>query len=292
MQYAACCILAPMSLYEIFNKYDIHPVKRFGQNFLIDRNIQQKIVKSLPLGKGKTFIEIGPGLGAITRPLLEAGETVVSIELDKKLQAYLTNELVPEFPNQFCLIKGDALECLNLDLIQSLGDEVVLVGNLPYYISSPILFRTLDLSDHCLEAYYTLQKEFADRLTARAGTRAYGRLSASFGLFAEATKLFDIAPSCFSPKPDINSSFVRINFKQRYRVNPLREEYLALVKAAFSERRKQLAGLMVKNYGMKSSEIEDSFIRLELSPKIRAEELTPMHFWKLLEYVHKSKNKV
>jgi 16S rRNA (adenine1518-N6/adenine1519-N6)-dimethyltransferase len=283
-----------MSIIDILRKYDIHPVKRFGQNFLIDPNIKRKILESLPLDKGKTFVEIGPGTGALTKQLLKKGERVVAIEIDKKLQAFLEESFSQHYANQFELFKGDVLEIMTEDFLRKVvgadednAGDVIVIGNLPYYLSSPILFRTLELNHLIGGAYFTLQKEVVDRLRAKAGTRNYGRLSASFGYFAESKKLFDISPGCFSPKPDIVSTFVEINFKKRFRDCKDREAYLELVKIAFSQRRKQLQGVLAQHYPRKAKQIEDCIIRLKLAPKVRAEELTASNFWNLLELLEK-----
>ncbi len=279
-----------MSIIEILKKYDIHPIKRFGQNFLVDPNIKRKIIESLPLNEEDDFIEIGPGLGAITEPLLKKGKFVTSIEIDKKLQAFLEQELIPKYPN-FRLIKGDVLEVFEKNLLQS--NDNIIIGNLPYYISSPILFRTLELSAFINKAYFTLQKEVVDRLVAKPGSKNYGRLSAGFGYFTAIKKLFDITPGCFTPKPDVCSSFIEIEFKKKFKADfQKKEDYLHLVKVAFSERRKQLINLLSKNYGLKQARGEDLMIRLGLPPKARAEELSPNNFWKLLEYIDKFQKKI
>jgi 16S rRNA (adenine1518-N6/adenine1519-N6)-dimethyltransferase len=280
-----------MSIIDLLRKYDIHPIRRFGQNFLVDPNIKGKLIEVLPRGEGKPFVEIGPGLGAITEPLLRKGEHVISIEIDKKLQAYLENELAPRYPKNFELIKGDVLEELGT-VLRERAVPVILIGNLPYYISSPILFQCLKQSHLIEAAFFTLQKEVANRLIAKPGTKDYGRLSASFGRFAKIKKIFDISPGCFSPKPDVWSTFIKIEFKEKYKDADLRDEYMQLVKVAFSERRKQLTGLLSKNYGLKAKQAEDCMIRLELSPNIRAEQLSPSQFWKLLDFIHRHKKKV
>lgn len=291
-----------MSIIEVLKRYDIHPIKRFGQNFLVDPNIKGKILDVLPRGKGKTFVEIGPGLGAITEPLLKKGDRVISIEIDKKLQAYLENEFIPRFPNNFELVKGDVLQELGKVLqgpphltspASGRGNkEFVLIGNLPYYISSPILFQALEFSHVIEEAFFTLQKEVANRLIAKPGSKDYGRLSASFGYFAQIKKLFDISPGCFSPKPDVNSTFIQIEFKEKYKNTELRNDYQRLVKAAFSERRKQLTGLLSKHYSLKGKQAEDCILRLGLSPNVRAEQLSPSEFWKLLDFIDRHRKKV
>jgi 16S rRNA (adenine1518-N6/adenine1519-N6)-dimethyltransferase len=280
-----------MSQIELIRKYDIHPVKRFGQNFLIDENIQNKILNSLPLGQGKIFLEIGPGLGALTLPLLKRGEQVAAIEVDKKLQALLETELSTYQPKHFTLIKDDALNVLKEGEFQKhFSEPDVLIGNLPYNISTPLLFAILELAS-CFEGVFvTLQKEVVDRLVAKAGSEAYGRLSVSFGFFAHVKKLFDIAPGCFSPKPEVWSSFISVEFREKRLAREEKEAYLDLVKIAFSERRKQLAGLLARHYGLKPKQAEDFMVRNSHSPQIRAENLKALDFWHLLLHIQKFKS--
>jgi len=279
-----------MSQIELIRKYQIHPIKRFGQNFLIDGNIQQKILKSLPLNEGKVFLEIGPGLGALTEPLLKKGEQVIAVEVDKKLAAILDQELTPRFPNHFKIIQSDILELMNEDsLKQLLPEGGVLIGNLPYSISSPVLFKALDCSRFFENAFFTLQKEVVDRLVARPGTPDYGRLTVGFGLFAKVRREFDISPTCFSPKPDVRSSFFSIEFKGLKLSPQDRQGVLDLVKIAFSERRKQLFGLLSRHHRLKQKKIDDLIIRLKVSQKVRAEELPPQTFLNLYELLQQNR---
>jgi 16S rRNA (adenine1518-N6/adenine1519-N6)-dimethyltransferase len=278
---------------ELVRKYGIRPVKRLGQNFLIDENIQRKILGALPLGSGRIFLEIGPGLGALTLPLLKRGERVLAVEFDKKLASALETELSPYLKGGLDLIQEDALRFLAPEnLGRTLGGEKgILVGNLPYSISSPILFLLLELHEFFDGAYFMLQKEVIERLTARPGTPSYGRLSAGFGFFTKTTRLFDISPHCFYPKPEVWSSFVEIRFRENRLRTVEREDYLALIKLAFSERRKKLAGLLVRACGLSTAQAEDFMVRGGHSPNIRAEELSPIDFWQLLGHIRKFKKK-
>ena len=207
--------------------------KRFGQHFLTDRDVIEQIVQAIDPHPGQALIEIGPGLGALTEPLVQRCGQLCVIELDRDLAAVLRRR--PELE----VIEADVLTVDFAALAQSCGAKLRVVGNLPYNISSPILFHLLDSVNHVSDQHFMLQAEVVQRMAATPCSKAYGRLSVMLQWRYAIEQLIDVAPSAFDPPPKVNSAVVRML--------PLREfaavgvEHLSeLVKVAFSQRRKLL----------------------------------------------------
>jgi len=215
--------------------------KRFGQHFLRDRNIISNMVSAIAPVPGEKLLEIGPGEGALTQPLLDAGAHLVVVEVDRDLAAAL-RQRYPNVPVNIL-----ELDALKLDLFEAratlFGDEASLrvVGNLPYNISTPLIFHLLDAVDLVQDLHIMVQKEVAERLAARPGQRAYGRLGVMVGALAHVESLFDVAPGCFHPPPKVRSAVVRITPRAEPIVPPaLRKTFADLVRHCFSQRRKTL----------------------------------------------------
>ncbi len=210
------------------------PRKRFGQHFLADRLVVQTLVDAINPQPGQALIEIGPGLGAMTFALLERSQQLTVIELDRNLAAKLRTKPAIH------VIEADVL---NVDFIalasQFSGQKLKIVGNLPYNISTPILFHLLEAVDHVLDQHFMLQKEVVDRMVATPGTKDYGRLSVMLQWRYHMTSIQDVPPQAFEPPPRVNSAVVRmLPLPAPGGVNPqvLRD----MVTVAFSQRRKIL----------------------------------------------------
>ncbi len=238
------------------------PRKRFGQNFLQDPVYQQRIADSIVLRDGAKCVEIGPGKGAITAHLLKRFGAVHAVEMDRDLVRLLNNK----FSSQGLIVEqGDILQT---DFEQLAGGQrLSIIGNLPYNISSPLLFKLMDHLERVDEMVFMLQKEVVDRITASPGNKTYGRLSVSTGLLLHSEKLFDVPPGAFFPAPKVISSVVKL--RPRLDVDPKldRDVFSKIVKAAFAKRRKTLRNAL--------SEWTDEaeLTRLGVDPKSRAEQL-------------------
>lgn len=214
------------------------PRKRFGQNFLHDQSVIGRIVGYVDPRPGQRLVEIGPGRGALTRSLLRRAGELDAIELDRDLLPALERECGAL--GTFRLHNADAL---SFDFGKLRTDErpLRLVGNLPYNISTPLLFHLLDYADHIADMHFMLQKEVVDRMAASPGSKAFGRLSVMLQVSCEVSSLFDIGPESFDPPPKVNSSVVCL----RPLAQPLvaRRDmagFSAFVAKAFSQRRKTL----------------------------------------------------
>ena len=216
---------------------------RLSQHFLHDRAVAGRIAAAIPAPAGARVVEIGPGRGALTDPLLERGFRVRAIELDRGLAAGLRDRWGSRAG--FELVEGDALA---LDLPQGSADDPLwVVGNLPYAITSPLLFRMLDqvASAGIAGMVFMIQREVAERLTARPGTKDYGALTVGVGLVADVERVFDVGPGAFRPPPAVVSTVVRITPHDRFRLSPARRARLrGLVRDLFGQRRKQIQKLL------------------------------------------------
>lgn len=207
--------------------------KRFGQNFLHDRHWIERIAKAVNATEGDDIVEIGPGQAALTRELIAGAGKVRAVEIDRDLAAWLKET----FPESLSLIEADAL---TLDWTQvAKNDNLRVVGNLPYNISSPLLFKLLEAADHVKDQHFMLQKEVVDRMVAQHGSKTYGRLSVMLQWRYRMQKLFDVPPGAFNPPPKVMSSVVRMIPKAKEEVPSVDFELFSSVVAnAFSQRRK------------------------------------------------------
>ncbi len=245
------------------------PRKRFGQNFLTDRNVIQRIVDAIAPQAGEHVLEIGPGQAALTRVLLPRCERLTAVEIDRDLAASLRQEFADQ--PRFALIEADALR---FDFASLNPQPLRMVGNLPYNISTPLIFHLLQSQAHILDFHVMLQKEVAERMCAGPGSKTYGRLSVAVALAARAEVLFDVPPEAFFPPPKVQSSIIRLTPSRRQLPWPQLDQIL---QAAFSARRKTLRN------AFKSLFTPDILIAENIEPGDRAERLSPEDFLRLAQ---------
>jgi len=249
------------------------PRKRFGQNFLIDDGIIHAIVNAIHPQAGETLVEIGPGLGALTRPLLERLPHLHAVELDRDIVARLQKIWPAE---RLSIHAGDALK---FDFGQ-LGNDLRIVGNLPYNISSPLLFRLMEFAAYIRDMHFMLQKEVVERMVAAPSTHDYGRLSIMLQRRFHLAWLLDVPPTAFDPPPKVDSAVVRLIPKTPAEITVVDEALFArVVAAAFSQRRKTLRNTLASL--LKS----DDFARLEIDAGLRAENLAVGDYEKITHYL-------
>lgn len=242
------------------------PKKHYGQHFLRDRQYIDRIISVLAPRGDDRIVEIGPGEGALTLPLLRAAGKLTAIELDTDLIPRLGHEAAPL--GQLDIIQRDVLKT---DLGALAGDgRLRIVGNLPYYISSPILFHCLAYADAITDMHFMLQKEVVARMAAAPGGKTYGRLSVMLQLACRVEPLFDVPPEAFAPPPKVDSAVVRLvplPPDQRPVVDPGSLD--AVVKAAFGQRRKTLSNALRQVLDA------DALREAGIDPRARAETLPP-----------------
>jgi 16S rRNA (adenine1518-N6/adenine1519-N6)-dimethyltransferase len=236
--------------------------KRFGQNFLVDEGVIQAIIHAIHPQPGETVVEIGPGLGALTAPLLQRLPHLHVVELDRDLVARLRRTWPVE---RLTVHEGDALK---FDFSQ-LGSDLRIVGNLPYNISSPLLFHLLAFAPCIRDMHFMLQKEVVARMVAAPSTSDYGRLSVMLQRSCHLEWLLDVPPGSFSPPPKVDSAVVRLIPKNAGEMPALDEALFARVVAtAFSQRRKTLRNTLGGMLGA------SDLMQLGIDPGLRAESLT------------------
>jgi 16S rRNA (adenine1518-N6/adenine1519-N6)-dimethyltransferase len=238
--------------------------KRFGQNFLVSHGVIRKIVDAVAPRAGDTVVEIGPGLGALTEPLLERIDHLHVVEIDRDLIARLRERFPPE---HLAIHEGDALEFDFGSLKQS--GRLKIVGNLPYNISSPLLFHLADYAEQVFDMHFMLQKEVVDRMVAEPGSGDFGRLSVMLQVRFYMERLFIVPPGSFNPPPKVDSAVVRMIPKVGAggTAPEIPARFAELVAAAFSQRRKMLRNTL---RGLVS---EEQLTALGIAPTARAEEL-------------------
>jgi 16S rRNA (adenine1518-N6/adenine1519-N6)-dimethyltransferase len=252
--------------------------KHLGQHFLHERGIVEKIVLAVDPQPGDTLVEIGPGQGAITFPLLRAHGALTAIEFDRDLIAPLQHA-AREF-GTLEIVPGDVLDVDFTALAGNVGrgapGQIRLVGNLPYNLSSPILFHALDHAAAIRDMHFMLQKEVVDRMAAAPGSKVYGRLSVMLQAYCAVTPLFKVPPGAFRPPPKVDSAVVRLVPRAPERIgigDPGR--FSAIVRAAFGQRRKTLRNALRGTVG------EDAIVAAGVRPEDRAEQLAVADFIRL-----------
>ena len=256
------------------NKMAHRPRKRFGQNFLQNRHIIDSIIQALNPQPSDNVLEIGPGLGALTQPLLRKLDKLTAIEIDTDLQAHLT--AMPQASNVLTVVDADAL---TIDYSQ-FGKQLRVIGNLPYNISTPLLLRLLHYIPFINDMHFMLQKEVVLRLAAAPGSKAYGRLSVILQYYCEVEHLFDVPPTAFHPQPKVDSAIVRLT----PHANPLYPvveftDLERLVACAFSMRRKTLAN------NLKPLISAAELTALGIDPVMRPEQISVAQYVQLTEFV-------
>ena len=251
------------------------PKKSFGQHFLHDQRYIGQIVSTMAPRPEDTVIEIGPGEGALTLPLLKAAGKLTAIELDTDLIPGLQSRAASV--GELQIIHADVLKVDFTALAQSLGVERLrIAGNLPYYISSPILFHCVDHFGAIQDLHFMLQKEVVERMAAEPGSKVYGRLSVMLQLACRVEPLFDVPPEAFRPPPKVESSVVRLlPLLPEQRHDADSSHVYSVVKAAFAQRRKTLSN------ALKQMLDGDAIRRADVDPKARAETLSPADFGRL-----------
>ena len=272
-----------MDTKQIVNKYGFKFSKGLGQNFLIDESVLTDIVDGAEVNQEDLVIEIGPGIGTLTKVLLSKAKAVYAVELDPKLIPILEDEL-KEY-NNFTLIHKDALK---IDYNELIGEEksVKIVANLPYYITTPIISSLLTGGYNFKSLTVMIQKEVAERIAAKEDCKAYGALSLLVQYYCDVEIIREVLPESFIPKPKVDSLVIRMDKLSSPKVDVKSKElFFRIIKESFNMRRKTLWNSL-KGLNYSASEMEEVFKKAEIDSNRRGETLSILEFGKLSDCIY------
>ena len=273
----------PSKTSEILNKFGLTAQKRYGQNFLIDSNILEKIVASAGITKEDTVLEIGPGIGTLTQHLAEAAKKVICVEIDKNMIPVLEYTLA-DFDN-VTVINQDILKADIVNILKENGAaSAKVVANLPYYITTPIIMELLEKDLPIESITVMIQKEVAERMQTGPGSKDYGALSLAVAFYSHAEVKMTVSPNCFIPRPNVDSAVIRLDklSEPAVKVNN-KSEMFRIIKGAFEQRRKTLTNALSHSSAYKTDKknIENALLEMGKNVNIRGEELTLEEFARL-----------
>ena len=270
----------------ILRRFNLHADKKLGQNFLISEDVVRRIAAAAELAEGDAVLEIGPGIGTLTQALAETGADVTAVELDRRLLPVLDKTL--EGYTNVRVINADVLE---LNVNEAMGGKAFKVAaNLPYYITTPIIFALLEKKLPVERMVVMVQKEVAERMTAAPGGKEYGALSVAMQYYTEPELAFIVPPDCFIPRPSVDSAVVVCKNRATPPVDVCDEKlFFKVVKAAFSLRRKMLSNAL-KNMGITAQQAQEWLALAGIDPKRRGETLSLQDFANLTNTFEKIKN--
>lgn len=275
----------PKNTIEILNKYQFMFQKRFGQNFLIDTHVLEKIIKSAEITKDDLVLEIGPGIGTMTQYLCENAREVVAVEIDKNLIPILENDTLAEYDN-VTIINEDILKVDLNALVQEKnnGERIKVVANLPYYITTPIIMGLFEAHVPLKNITVMVQKEVADRMQAGPGSKDYGALSLAVQYYATPYIVANVPPNCFMPRPNVGSAVIRLTLHEEPTVKVEDEALMfRIIRASFNQRRKTLVNGLTNAAELQMSKeaVQEALEKMGLSQTVRGEALTLEQFAEL-----------
>lgn len=275
----------------ILNKYNITANKKLGQNFLINDDVIEKIISSANIEQNDIIIEIGPGLGTLTKRLLEKAGKVIAIEIDSKMINIL-NDRFEQYDN-FVIINQDVLKTdLNklISQYKNSFEKVKIVANLPYYITTPIIMKLLEEKLDIESITVMIQKEVAQRITADPGDKLSGAITYSVNYYAIPEEIIVVERDSFIPAPEVDSEVIKLYIRNIPAVNVINEKmFFNIIKASFMQRRKTLLNSLA-NFGITKDKekLKEILIKAEIDENIRGERLTIEQFAKLSNLISKS----
>jgi 16S rRNA (adenine1518-N6/adenine1519-N6)-dimethyltransferase len=260
----------------------LSPLKSLGQNFLRYPDTAQRILNALPLDPGDAVVELGAGQGAITFLLGEKAGSVLALEVDAGLADQLSEKIRERGRENIRVLHEDMLKADWGSWWEDLQQPFWIVGNLPYQLSTAVLFRVIEFRSILKGAYVMLQKEVADRLLGQPGQKAYGLMTVLIGYYAEVKPLLQLGPGSFFPRPKVSSTFVEIRFRETLQPE-IRDEALFqwTVRAAFGQRRKQLKNALTADGRFPAAVIQEALDRVAVDPSARGETLSIERFVRL-----------
>ena len=274
----------PQNTIEVLQKYHFNFQKKYGQNFLIDTSVLDRIIAAAEISKEDCVLEIGPGIGTMTQYLAEAAREVVAVEIDKSLIPILKDTLSAY--DNVTILNEDILKVDINALVKEHngGQPVKVVANLPYYITTPIIMGLFEQHVPLKSITIMVQKEVADRMQVGPGTKDYGALSLAVQYYAKPEIVANVPPNCFIPRPNVGSAVIRLT---RYEEPPVKvkdeKRMFALIRASFNQRRKTLVNGLgnAANLQITKEQAAQALEQMGLSPTVRGEALTLMEFAEL-----------
>lgn len=271
----------PTGTIEILKKYQFNFQKRFGQNFLIDSHILEKIIEASEITREDCVLEIGPGIGTMTQYLAESAGRVIAVEIDQSLIPILSDTLSPY--ENVTVINEDILKLDINKLVEekNAGRPVKVVANLPYYITTPIIMGLFESHVPLKSITIMVQKEVADRMQVGPGTKDYGALSLAVQYYAKPEVVTYVSPSCFLPRPKVGSAVIRLTAFDKPPVETVDEGFLfSVIRASFNQRRKTLVNGLTNaaELHLTKKQVTDALEQMNLSPAVRGETLTLEQF--------------
>ena len=288
-------LVNPQKTIEVIQKNEFAFQKRFGQNFLVDARVLDKIIQSAGVTKEDCVLEVGPGIGTMTQALSEAARQVVAVEIDDHLIPIL-QETLKACPN-VKVIHGDILKTD----VKAIADEynegcpLHVIANLPYYITTPIIMGLFESGVPLKSITIMVQKEVADRMKAEPGTKDYGALSLAVQYYAEPYLVANVPPNCFIPRPNVGSAVIRLTRHEQPPVQVADEKLMfRLIRAAFNQRRKTLANSLNNSPELffPKEQIQEAIAALDVSPSVRGEALSLEQFAQLANLLSKKRVQV
>lgn len=275
----------PQNTIAILQKYNFNFQKKFGQNFLIDTRVLERIIESAEITKDDCVLEIGPGIGTMTQYLAEAAREVVAVEIDKNLIPILQNDTLAAYDN-VTIINDDILKVDINEIVREKnnGQPIKVVANLPYYITTPIIMGLFESHVPLKSITIMVQKEVADRMQVGPGTKDYGALSLAVQYYAKPEIVANVPPNCFIPRPNVGSAVIRLTRHDKPPVEVKDEAYMfALIRASFNQRRKTLLNGLTNagNLGVTKEQITEALVQMGLPATIRGEALSLEQFGEL-----------
>jgi dimethyladenosine transferase len=268
---------------EILHQYGIKPNKRLSQSFLIDINVINRIVQAADITQDDIVVEVGAGIGVLTESIAKKAKRVIAVEIDRNLVEVLKDKLGGY--DNFEVHSGDILKFDFNSVAETHGSKIKIIGNVPYNISSPLIFRLLSFRPVISDFMLMLQKEIVQRLVSVPNNKIYGVPSVILQMFASVEKIFDVPPTCFYPQPKVESSIVRGAFRKKPLVHLQDEKYFTdLVKVAFAQRRKMLINNLKNSkllVDIEEGKIKEVLTYAGIDGKRRGETLSIAEFGKL-----------
>ena len=280
----------------ILHKYKIQANKSLGQNFLVNDNVIDEIIRGSNIDKQDLIIEIGPGLGVLTNRLLQESNNVVAVELDKRMVNILKDRFAQNINDQ----AESKLEIINEDILkinlnQLIAEkrknqeikQVKIVANLPYYISTPIIMKLLENRLDIDEIIVMVQQEVAERLIAKTGTRLAGAITYAVEYYSEATSLIKVPKESFVPSPKVESEVIKLKVRKDKKIHVENEKLLFnIISKSFMQRRKTLSNALLNNNIMKNKDdVKKMWTELGMDENVRGESLTLEQFGKITDYI-------